>query len=190
MYGEVTRKHAPSCGTLGGCYMLVCGKEGELIALDCLGLGWRGVVFVSWGPGSLSDIRIVPSPSRNASRPWCWVGRSVMFLFDCWLAGRFRGVTPQTVLGIGRPTGRQSNKNMTDGPTVYQGSGALQDGLTGSPAKVTKVQFVTRPVRPLTRPVRPKPKASQPMQINTSQPSLPRPLQARYLSPETTTSEE
>ncbi|KAF3548448.1 hypothetical protein DY000_02008033 [Brassica cretica] len=134
---------------------------------------------------------IVPSPSRNASRPWCWVGRSVMFLFDCWLAGRFRGVTPQTVLGIGRPTGRQSNKNMTDGPTVYQGSGALQDGLTGSPAKVTKVQFVTRPVHPLTRPVRPKPKASQPVpQSDVVQPSLPRPLQARYWSPETTTSEE
>ncbi|KAF3547556.1 hypothetical protein DY000_02006755 [Brassica cretica] len=27
---------------------------------------------------------------------------------------------------------------MTDGPTVCQGSGALQDGLTGNPAKVTK----------------------------------------------------
>ncbi|WZY99910.1 hypothetical protein YC2023_072239 [Brassica napus] len=26
-------------------------------------------------------------PSRSASGPWCWVGRSVMFLFDCWLAG-------------------------------------------------------------------------------------------------------
>ncbi|CAG7863136.1 unnamed protein product [Brassica rapa] len=31
--------------------------------------------------------RIIPSPSRSASGPWCWVGRSVMFLFDCWLAG-------------------------------------------------------------------------------------------------------
>ncbi|WZY93681.1 hypothetical protein YC2023_066010 [Brassica napus] len=30
--------------------------------------------------------RIIPSPSRSASGPWCWVGRSVMFLFDCWLA--------------------------------------------------------------------------------------------------------
>ncbi|KAF3510983.1 hypothetical protein F2Q69_00007332 [Brassica cretica] len=27
---------------------------------------------------------------------------------------------------------------MTDEPTVYQGSGALQDGLTDNPAKVTK----------------------------------------------------
>ncbi|KAF2574763.1 hypothetical protein F2Q70_00002959 [Brassica cretica] len=31
--------------------------------------------------------RIIPSRSRSASGPWCWVGRSVMFLFDCWLAG-------------------------------------------------------------------------------------------------------
>ncbi|KAG5374404.1 hypothetical protein IGI04_042281 [Brassica rapa subsp. trilocularis] len=31
--------------------------------------------------------RIIPNPSRSASGPWCWVGRSVMFLFDCWLAG-------------------------------------------------------------------------------------------------------
>ncbi|WZZ78130.1 hypothetical protein YC2023_098702 [Brassica napus] len=30
---------------------------------------------------------IVPNPSRSASEPWCSVGRSVMFLFDCWLAG-------------------------------------------------------------------------------------------------------
>ncbi|WZZ14955.1 hypothetical protein YC2023_108044 [Brassica napus] len=37
--------------------------------------------------------RIIPNPSRSASGPWCWVGRSVMFLFDCWLAGRFGGVT-------------------------------------------------------------------------------------------------
>ncbi|KAF3529575.1 hypothetical protein DY000_02038394 [Brassica cretica] len=39
----------------------------------------------SWSKFRDSD-RIVPSPSRSASRPWCWVGRSVMFLFDCWLA--------------------------------------------------------------------------------------------------------
>ena len=32
---------------------------GELLVLDCLWLGWRGVVFVSWGPGSLSDIRLL-----------------------------------------------------------------------------------------------------------------------------------
>ncbi|WZZ27244.1 hypothetical protein YC2023_010645 [Brassica napus] len=31
--------------------------------------------------------RIVPNLSRSASGPWCWVGRPVMFLFDCWLAG-------------------------------------------------------------------------------------------------------
>ncbi|WZZ65358.1 hypothetical protein YC2023_076728 [Brassica napus] len=31
--------------------------------------------------------RIVPSLSRSASGPWCWDGRSVMILFDCWLAG-------------------------------------------------------------------------------------------------------
>ncbi|KAF3557281.1 hypothetical protein F2Q69_00012623 [Brassica cretica] len=37
--------------------------------------------------------RIVPNPSRSASRPWCRVGRSVMFLFDYWLAGRFGVVT-------------------------------------------------------------------------------------------------
>ncbi|KAG5407886.1 hypothetical protein IGI04_014005, partial [Brassica rapa subsp. trilocularis] len=41
---------------------------------------------VSWSKVCDSD-RIVPSPSRSASGPWCWVGRSVMFLFDCWLAG-------------------------------------------------------------------------------------------------------
>ncbi|WZY99854.1 hypothetical protein YC2023_072183 [Brassica napus] len=40
----------------------------------------------SWSKVCDSD-RIVPSPSRSASGPWCWVGRSVMFLFDCWLAG-------------------------------------------------------------------------------------------------------
>ncbi|KAF3495241.1 hypothetical protein DY000_02052239 [Brassica cretica] len=27
---------------------------------------------------SLSDIRIVPNPSRSASGPWCWVGRKVL----------------------------------------------------------------------------------------------------------------
>ncbi|KAF2579076.1 hypothetical protein F2Q68_00004808 [Brassica cretica] len=36
---------------------------------------------------------IVPSQSCSASGPWFWVGRSVMFLVDCWLAGRFGGVT-------------------------------------------------------------------------------------------------
>ncbi|WZY88423.1 hypothetical protein YC2023_045158 [Brassica napus] len=40
----------------------------------------------SWSKVCDSD-RIVPSPSRSASGPWCWVGRSVMFLFDFWLAG-------------------------------------------------------------------------------------------------------
>ncbi|KAF2540960.1 hypothetical protein F2Q68_00031351 [Brassica cretica] len=40
----------------------------------------------SWSKFCDSD-RIIPSPSRSASGPWCWVGRSVMFLFDCWLAG-------------------------------------------------------------------------------------------------------
>ncbi|CAG7863415.1 unnamed protein product [Brassica rapa] len=35
----------------------------------------------SWSKVCDSD-RIVPSPSRSASEPWCWVGRSVMFLFD------------------------------------------------------------------------------------------------------------
>ncbi|KAG5384450.1 hypothetical protein IGI04_035920 [Brassica rapa subsp. trilocularis] len=40
----------------------------------------------SWSKFCDSD-RIVPNPSRSASGPWCWVGRSVMFLFDCWLAG-------------------------------------------------------------------------------------------------------
>ncbi|CAG7870930.1 unnamed protein product [Brassica rapa] len=40
----------------------------------------------SWSKVCDSD-QIVPSPSRSASGPWCWVGRSVMFLFDCWLAG-------------------------------------------------------------------------------------------------------
>ncbi|WZY99646.1 hypothetical protein YC2023_071975 [Brassica napus] len=40
----------------------------------------------SWSKVCDSD-RIVRSPSRSASGPWCWVGRSVMFLFDCWLAG-------------------------------------------------------------------------------------------------------
>ncbi|KAF3505030.1 hypothetical protein F2Q69_00042488 [Brassica cretica] len=32
---------------------------GELLVLDCLGLEWRGVVFVSWGPGILSDTRLL-----------------------------------------------------------------------------------------------------------------------------------
>ncbi|KAF3514517.1 hypothetical protein F2Q69_00006488 [Brassica cretica] len=37
-----------------------CGCElGELLVLDCLWLGLRGVVFVSWGPGSLSDIMLL-----------------------------------------------------------------------------------------------------------------------------------
>ncbi|WZY99862.1 hypothetical protein YC2023_072191 [Brassica napus] len=40
----------------------------------------------SWSKVCDSD-RIVLSPSHSASGPWCWVGRSVMFLFDCWLAG-------------------------------------------------------------------------------------------------------
>ncbi|WZY93634.1 hypothetical protein YC2023_065963 [Brassica napus] len=40
----------------------------------------------SWSKFCDSD-RIVPNPSRSASGPWCWVGRPVMFLFDCWLAG-------------------------------------------------------------------------------------------------------
>ncbi|KAF3495952.1 hypothetical protein DY000_02055646 [Brassica cretica] len=48
-------------------------------------------------------------------------------------------VVVKTVIGgIGRTTGQQSNKNMTDGPIVYQGSGVLHDGLTADPAKVTK----------------------------------------------------
>ncbi|KAF3496113.1 hypothetical protein DY000_02054779 [Brassica cretica] len=42
--------------------------------------------WTSWSKVCDSD-RIVPSPSRSASGPWCWVGQSVMFLFDCWLAG-------------------------------------------------------------------------------------------------------
>ncbi|WZZ14910.1 hypothetical protein YC2023_107999 [Brassica napus] len=40
----------------------------------------------SWSKVCDSD-RIVPSPSHSASGPWWLVGRSVMFLFDCWLAG-------------------------------------------------------------------------------------------------------
>ncbi|KAF2598474.1 hypothetical protein F2Q68_00010284 [Brassica cretica] len=48
--------------------------------------------LMSWSNFCDSD-RIIPSPSRSASGPWYWVGRSVMFLFDCWLAGRFGGVT-------------------------------------------------------------------------------------------------
>ncbi|KAF2619618.1 hypothetical protein F2Q68_00041347 [Brassica cretica] len=46
----------------------------------------------SWSKFCDSD-RIIPNPSPSASGPWCWVGRSVMFLFDCWLAGRFGVVT-------------------------------------------------------------------------------------------------
>ncbi|KAF2562478.1 hypothetical protein F2Q70_00015270 [Brassica cretica] len=48
--------------------------------------------WTSWSKFCDSD-RIVPNPSRNASGLWCWVERSAMFLFDCWLAGRFGGVT-------------------------------------------------------------------------------------------------
>ncbi|KAF3496662.1 hypothetical protein DY000_02052251 [Brassica cretica] len=53
--------------------------------------------WTSWSKVCDSDW-IVPSPSRSASGPWCWVGRSVMFLFDCWLAGRFGGVTDMAPL--------------------------------------------------------------------------------------------
>ncbi|KAF2560285.1 hypothetical protein F2Q70_00018350 [Brassica cretica] len=56
--------------------------------------------FRSWSKFRDSD-RIVPSPSRSASGPWCWVGRSVTFLFDCWLVGRFGGVTLPTTLARG-----------------------------------------------------------------------------------------
>ncbi|WZY99620.1 LOW QUALITY PROTEIN: hypothetical protein YC2023_071949 [Brassica napus] len=38
----------------------------------------------SWSKVCDSD-RIVPSPSRSASGPWCWVGRHVVV---CLLAGR------------------------------------------------------------------------------------------------------
>ncbi|KAF2608548.1 hypothetical protein F2Q68_00045354 [Brassica cretica] len=61
---------------------------------------------LSWSNFCDSD-RIVPNLSRSASGPWCWVGRSVMFLFDCWLAGRFRGVTdtlPLVLLAPPNPT--------------------------------------------------------------------------------------
>ncbi|KAF3524155.1 hypothetical protein F2Q69_00049991 [Brassica cretica] len=60
----------------------------------------------SWSNFCDSD-RIVPNLSHSASGPWCWVGRSVMFLFDCWLAGRFRGVTdtlPLVLLAPPNPT--------------------------------------------------------------------------------------
>ncbi|KAF3557280.1 hypothetical protein F2Q69_00012622 [Brassica cretica] len=40
----------------------------------------------SWSKFCDSD-RILPNPLHSTSGPWCWVGRSVMFLFDCWLAG-------------------------------------------------------------------------------------------------------
>ncbi|KAF3537368.1 hypothetical protein F2Q69_00019920 [Brassica cretica] len=46
----------------------------------------------SWSKFCDSD-RIVPNSSRSASGLWCWVERLAMFLFDCWLVGRFGGVT-------------------------------------------------------------------------------------------------
>ncbi|KAF3581024.1 hypothetical protein DY000_02031508 [Brassica cretica] len=54
---------------------------------------------------------IVPNPLRSASGPWCWVGRSVMFLFDCWLAGwpfisnPWCGLSVGHVLVVGRWVG-------------------------------------------------------------------------------------
>ncbi|KAF3532923.1 hypothetical protein DY000_02040896 [Brassica cretica] len=70
---------------------------GEPLALDCLGWDSEGLYLLDGDSNSLSNIRswskfcdsdrIIPNPSRSASGPWCWVGRSVMFLFDCWLAG-------------------------------------------------------------------------------------------------------
>ncbi|WZZ15396.1 hypothetical protein YC2023_108485 [Brassica napus] len=47
----------------------------------------------SWSKFCYSD-RIIPSLSRSASGPWCWVGRSVMFLLDCWLAGWLNHLQP------------------------------------------------------------------------------------------------
>ncbi|KAF2576661.1 hypothetical protein F2Q70_00003159 [Brassica cretica] len=84
LYGEVARKHALSCDTLSGLHV------SELLILDCLGLGWRGVIFVSWGPGSLSDISLGLSSvtltglslARHVALPGHGVG----------LDGRFKGV--------------------------------------------------------------------------------------------------
>lgn len=42
---------------------------GELLVLDCLGLGWRGVVFVSWGFGSLSNIRLLIKLTFSFRKP-------------------------------------------------------------------------------------------------------------------------
>ncbi|WZY99629.1 hypothetical protein YC2023_071958 [Brassica napus] len=63
------------------------GRDGSWYGLKALGLDLtENANSRSWSKVCDSD-RIVPSPSRSASGPWCWVGRSVMFLFDCWLAG-------------------------------------------------------------------------------------------------------
>ncbi|CAN6989860.1 unnamed protein product, partial [Brassica rapa subsp. trilocularis] len=53
----------------------------------------------SWSKVCDSD-RIVPSPSRSASGPWCWVGRSVMFF---WGRGVLIGDTSQSASGWWQP---------------------------------------------------------------------------------------
>ncbi|KAF3564486.1 hypothetical protein DY000_02014328 [Brassica cretica] len=78
--------------------------------------------------------RIVPSSSRSASGPWCWVGRSVMFLFDCWLAGWLIHLQPWVLDGqsvmflfdcwpVDRPYLEDGSGGVTD--VVAQISGAV-----------------------------------------------------------------
>ncbi|KAF3592853.1 hypothetical protein DY000_02024060 [Brassica cretica] len=72
-------------------------RTSEPLALDCLGWDSERLYLLVGDHNSLSNIRswskfcdsdrIIPNPSRTASGPWCWVGRPIMFLFDCWLAG-------------------------------------------------------------------------------------------------------
>ncbi|CAG7863430.1 unnamed protein product, partial [Brassica rapa] len=62
-------------------------EEHEVTRAQVLTLSPKSGLGTGLGLMFCDSDRIVPSPSRSASGPWCWVGRSVMFLFDCWLAG-------------------------------------------------------------------------------------------------------
>ncbi|KAG5397406.1 hypothetical protein IGI04_019220, partial [Brassica rapa subsp. trilocularis] len=71
--------------------LTISPKSGLDTRLGLVALGKDDRIAWCWTLGPPVKVcdsdRIVPSPSRSASEPWCWVGRSVMFLFDCWLAG-------------------------------------------------------------------------------------------------------
>ncbi|KAF3514522.1 hypothetical protein F2Q69_00006485 [Brassica cretica] len=82
----------------------------ELLVIDCLGLGWREVVFVSLGPGSLSDISYGLS---SVTLTGLSLARHVALLdhgvgldgqsCSCLIVGWPVGLSSPT-LGVGRPS--------------------------------------------------------------------------------------